>query len=179
MSVCLCTICVHTCGSQRESWIPWVTATCEPLCGCWVGTSGPKKEQPELLTIEPSLQLRALSSGSWKLVLSANVFLICGEKMPTEVCVPQSVVIQREVLAASTWCFWQLLFGGKVFEPERKWWAVADLSVWWALHQARAAVTRKTRKQYMCLRRSLLFGSTWEFWRDLKTNLLLSRQVIT
>lgn len=64
LHVCLCTICV------RDLWKPEgnlespetrETATCEPLCGRWILNSGPEKEQPELLTVELSLQLRALT----------------------------------------------------------------------------------------------------------------------
>ena len=39
-----------------EEDIDPITDGCEPLCDCWELNSGPPKEQPVLLSAEPSLQ---------------------------------------------------------------------------------------------------------------------------
>jgi hypothetical protein len=39
-----------------EEGIDSIANGCEPPCGCWELNSGPREEQSELLTAEPSLQ---------------------------------------------------------------------------------------------------------------------------
>ena len=46
-------VCVPEC--QKRASDP-ITDGCEPQCDCWELNSGPLKDQPVLLTTEPSLQ---------------------------------------------------------------------------------------------------------------------------
>lgn len=44
------------CLCDRKRTLDPIVDGCEPLCGCWELNAGPLKEQPLLLTFEPTLQ---------------------------------------------------------------------------------------------------------------------------
>jgi hypothetical protein len=68
--ICVCVFCLYACLCNKHTcaWCPrrseegivspgtGVTASCEPLCDYWKSNLDCLQEQPELLTIAPSLQ---------------------------------------------------------------------------------------------------------------------------
>lgn len=59
INVCTCMVCMPSaCRGQKNSRSTGtgITSDHEPTCGCWGSNPGPPKEQPVLLTAEPSLQ---------------------------------------------------------------------------------------------------------------------------
>jgi hypothetical protein len=60
--ICMCPdVCLHVhLFEGARSPGTEVTDSCELPCGCWELNLGPLEEQPVLLTMEPSLQLRGM-----------------------------------------------------------------------------------------------------------------------
>jgi len=66
-----------------------ITDGCEPPCGCWDLNSGPSQEQSLLLTAEPSLQPRFISSYWLDSLVSTGA---CGQIRLPELCSASSVL---------------------------------------------------------------------------------------
>lgn len=83
LSVCPCALFVFS-KAWREHWILW--DCCELLCGCWESNLGSLKEQPKLITKEPSFQP------------PLSFFKICVSTVCEclNMCVPYAYSIQRD-----------------------------------------------------------------------------------